>query len=100
MEDHPKTESRSWPYLWLVLGVAAVGTVSNLAGDAILAQLSSLGDAPTAPVLASLALIAICGFHRLIPGSRGLSFGELLFIAFVRETGAIPACCWSPPLPA
>jgi len=50
------------PYVWLVLAVASLAAVSNLAGDVILARLASLDDLPSAPVLAAFALFAACSF--------------------------------------
>ncbi len=50
------------PYVWLVLAVAVLAAVSNLAGDQILARLVALEDAPSAPILAALVLFALCSF--------------------------------------
>jgi NhaP-type Na+/H+ or K+/H+ antiporter len=50
------------PYLWLVLGVAGMAFVSGTFGEMIVHRLTTLEDAPTAPVLASIALIAVCSF--------------------------------------
>jgi NhaP-type Na+/H+ or K+/H+ antiporter len=38
-----------------------------------------------------LMVFLMIGIYGLVPGQRGLSARELLFISFVRETGAIPA---------
>ena len=50
------------PYLWIAISVAAFAGVSYGAGDQILLRLTSLPDAPTAPVLATLVLFAACSF--------------------------------------
>ncbi|HEX2592846.1 MAG TPA: cation:proton antiporter [Rhizomicrobium sp.] len=50
------------PYVWLVLGVAAVYAVSQFGGQELLHRLAEIEDAPTAPVLASMGLVALCGF--------------------------------------
>jgi potassium/hydrogen antiporter len=50
------------PYVWLVLAVALLAGISNAAGPQILERLSGLKDTPSAPVLASLALFALCSF--------------------------------------
>ena len=42
-------------------------------------------------IVRPLMVFLMIGFYRFMPGERGLSAGELLFISFVRETGAIPA---------
>lgn len=42
-------------------------------------------------VLRPAMVFLMIGFYGLIGRRSGLSFGELLFISFVRETGAIPA---------
>ena len=43
-------------------------------------------------VIRPAIVFLMLGFYRLLPNrSNGLSIGELLFISFVRETGAIPA---------
>lgn len=49
-------------YAWLVLAVALLAALSNVAGDAILARLASLDEVPVAPVLAAFALVALCSF--------------------------------------
>jgi NhaP-type Na+/H+ or K+/H+ antiporter len=46
----------------LVLGVAAIAFISNVAGEQILHRLANLDDAPTAPVLASVVLFSLCSF--------------------------------------
>lgn len=46
----------------LIVSVGGLAVVSNLAGEAILARLQTLKDAPAAPVLAALALFAFCSF--------------------------------------
>src|SRR5437762_3566802 len=50
------------PYIWLVLAVALLAAISNLAGEQLLHHLARLEDAPTAPVLAALTLFAACSF--------------------------------------
>jgi NhaP-type Na+/H+ or K+/H+ antiporter len=50
------------PYIWLVLGVATLAGISYGGGEQILHRLAELDDAPTAPVLASLVLFALCSF--------------------------------------
>ena len=50
------------PYVWLVLAVALLAAISNVAGEQILHRLAELEDAPSAPVLAALALFALCSF--------------------------------------
>src|SRR5262249_39097388 len=42
-------------------------------------------------VVRPIMVFLMIGAYGLVPGTRGLSFKELLFISFVRETGAIPA---------
>lgn len=42
-------------------------------------------------VLRPLMVFCILGVYGVLGPKRGLSWGELLFISFVRETGAIPA---------
>lgn len=42
-------------------------------------------------VIRPFMVFLMIGAYALLPGSRGLSVRELLFISFVRETGAIPA---------
>jgi cell volume regulation protein A len=42
-------------------------------------------------VLRPLMVFLMLGVYLIVPGERGLSAKELLFISFVRETGAIPA---------
>jgi len=49
-------------YTWLVIAVAALAAISNVAGEEILRRLASIDDATTAPVLAALALFAVCSF--------------------------------------
>jgi NhaP-type Na+/H+ or K+/H+ antiporter len=49
-------------YLWLAISVALLAGISNVAGDAIVARLAALQDAPSAPILAALVLFALCGF--------------------------------------
>ncbi len=50
------------PYIWLVFGVAALAAISNDFGPLILQRLTAIEDAPAAPVLAALALFAVCSF--------------------------------------
>jgi NhaP-type Na+/H+ or K+/H+ antiporter len=50
------------PYVWLVLGVCALAAVSNLFGVQIMEQIRHLEDAPTEPILAPVALFAVCSF--------------------------------------
>jgi len=61
-EQTAATTSKRLPYLWLVLGVGAVAALSIFPGEEIVRRLSSLPEAPTAPVLAAVALIAACSF--------------------------------------
>ena len=61
-EGDKRAASPRLPYVWLVLGVGALAAVSNLAGDQILHRLAGLEDVPSAPALASFALIALCSF--------------------------------------
>jgi cell volume regulation protein A len=42
-------------------------------------------------VLRPAMVFAMLGIYMMLSGRRGLSVKELLFISFVRETGAIPA---------
>jgi cell volume regulation protein A len=42
-------------------------------------------------VLRPLMVFLMLGIYLIVPGERGLTAKELLFISFVRETGAIPA---------
>jgi NhaP-type Na+/H+ or K+/H+ antiporter len=42
-------------------------------------------------VLRPAMVFAMLGLYTLVPGERGMSARELLFVSFVRETGAIPA---------
>jgi cell volume regulation protein A len=58
----PARPMKSVSYLVMIASVAAVAAVSHYYGDAIMARLSHLEEAPTAPVLASVGLIAICSF--------------------------------------
>ena len=57
-----RARSPRLPYLWLVLGVAALAAISSNFGEQILAQLAHLEDAPTEPILAPIALFAFCSF--------------------------------------
>ncbi|MFO1186950.1 MAG: cation:proton antiporter [Alphaproteobacteria bacterium] len=57
-----KEPFRLLPYVWLVLGVGALAYVSNTYGKEILHTLSHLEEAPSAPILETVALIAICSF--------------------------------------
>lgn len=57
-----KEPFRLLPYVWLVLGVAALAYVSNTYGKEILSALSHLEEAPSAPILETVALIAVCSF--------------------------------------
>jgi NhaP-type Na+/H+ or K+/H+ antiporter len=50
------------PYVWLVLAVTLMATVSSFWGDTILDRLAELRDAPTVPVLAALVLFGLCSF--------------------------------------
>ena len=61
-ESFKKIASPRMPYVWLVLAVAALAVISNVAGERILERLAALEDAPSAPVLAALALFALCSF--------------------------------------
>ncbi len=49
-------------YLWVLLAVAGFAAVSYGGGDQLLHRLATLDDAPTAPILASLVLFAVCSF--------------------------------------
>lgn len=63
MSDGVKTlASPRLPYIWLILAVAGLAAISNLAGEQMLHRLAELEDAPTAPVLAALGLFAACSF--------------------------------------
>jgi cell volume regulation protein A len=42
-------------------------------------------------ILRPAMVFMMLGAYVLVPAARGLSIRELLFISFVRETGAIPA---------
>jgi NhaP-type Na+/H+ or K+/H+ antiporter len=42
-------------------------------------------------VIRPIVVFLMLGIFGVVPGSQGLSLKELLFISFVRETGAIPA---------
>ena len=61
-EQIGRTGFQPLPYLWLVLGVGAMAIVSNSWGETIVHHLSELDNPPTAPVLASVALVALCSF--------------------------------------
>jgi len=50
------------PYLWLVLAVALLAAISNVAGEDILKRLAAMDDTPFAPALAALCLFALCSF--------------------------------------
>ncbi len=50
------------PYLWLVLAVAVLAGISNVAGEDILKRFAAMDDTPFAPVLAALGLFALCSF--------------------------------------
>jgi potassium/hydrogen antiporter len=62
VESIKRAASPRLPYIWLVLAVGALAAISNLAGDQILQRLTALEDVPSAPALASFALIALCSF--------------------------------------
>ena len=57
-----KAASTLKPYIWLVLAVATLATVSYGAGDEILHRLAELEDTPTAPVLGAIVLFGLCSF--------------------------------------
>lgn len=61
-ESKQGAASSRLPYLWLVLGVSALAAVSNLFGAQIMEHIRHLEDAPTEPILAPVALFAICSF--------------------------------------
>ena len=63
MADSIKKAASPWlPYVWVILAVGALAAISNFAGDQILERLGELEDVPSAPALASFALIALCSF--------------------------------------
>jgi len=90
------------PYLWLVLIVAIFAGVSYGGGQQILEHLASLDDTPSAPVLASIVLFAVCSFASFY-GTRGTplpSFvaaialgmaGHTLFAPIVANTTVLSA---------
>jgi len=61
-EQAVKPQSSLLPYIWLVLSVGALAAISNMFGAQILEQLRHLEDAPTEPILAPVALFALCSF--------------------------------------
>jgi cell volume regulation protein A len=61
-ESIKKIASPHLPYVWLVLAVAGLAAISNVAGEQILHRLSELEETPSAPVLAALVLFAVCSF--------------------------------------
>src|SRR5258706_14115600 len=58
----PKPASTLKPYIWLVLAVSTLATVSYGAGDQILHRLAELEDTPTAPALGAIVLFGLCSF--------------------------------------
>jgi NhaP-type Na+/H+ or K+/H+ antiporter len=63
MNEQARTiASPHFPYVWLVLAVAGLAAVSNYLGADILARLTAIEDAPSAPILAALVLFALCSF--------------------------------------
>jgi cell volume regulation protein A len=62
VESIKNVASPRLPYVWLVLSVAALAGISNVAGTEILHRLAAIEDAPAAPVLAALSLFALCSF--------------------------------------
>jgi cell volume regulation protein A len=63
MNDTPVAGGpRRLPYLWLVLGVGTIAAIAQFGGPELLARLADIEDAPTAPVLAGIVLIALCSF--------------------------------------
>jgi len=61
------------PYLWLVISVAALASISYGAGDRILRQLVELGDSPTAPVLGAVVLFSDGGDNSGSVGANAIS---------------------------
>jgi NhaP-type Na+/H+ or K+/H+ antiporter len=61
-EISQKAGSPLRPYLWLILAVAALGTISYGVGQQILDRLAALEETPMAPELAALVLFALCSF--------------------------------------
>ncbi len=57
-----KLTSPRLPYLWLVLAIAVLAGISNIAGEDILKHLAAMEETPFAPVLAALGLFALCSF--------------------------------------
>ena len=54
--------SRLLPYVILILAVATLAIVANVFGDQIMHRVGHLEDAPTEPLLAPVALFAMCSF--------------------------------------
>jgi NhaP-type Na+/H+ or K+/H+ antiporter len=85
-----------------VLAVGALAAISNFAGGQILERLSTLEDVPSAPALASFALVALCSFASFY-ATRGTSMpsfvvaialgiaGRTLFAPIVANTMALSA---------
>jgi NhaP-type Na+/H+ or K+/H+ antiporter len=61
-ETTQRARSSRQPYVLLVLGVAVLAVISNVFGEQIMHQLAHLEDAPTEPILAPVALFAVCSF--------------------------------------
>ncbi|HWA30748.1 MAG TPA: cation:proton antiporter [Rhizomicrobium sp.] len=57
-----KTRAPRAPYFGLIVAVAGLALVSNMFGEQILHKLAELEDAPTEPILAPVALFALCSF--------------------------------------
>ena len=101
-ESIKRAASPRLPYLWLVLAVGGLAAISNLAGELILHRLAELEDVPSAPALASFALIALCSFASFY-ATRGTSMpsfvvaialgiaGHTLFAPIVANTMALSA---------
>jgi Kef-type K+ transport system membrane component KefB len=62
VENIKNVASPRLPYIWLILAVAALAAISNVAGGQIVHRLAGLEDAPSAPVLAAFVLFALCSF--------------------------------------
>ncbi len=90
------------PYIWLVLSIAALAAISNVAGEQIVHRLAGLEEAPSAPVLAAFSLVALCSFASFY-ATRGTplpSFvvaialgiaGHTLFAPIVQNAAALSA---------
>jgi cell volume regulation protein A len=61
-EDAQHAPAMWTAYVWLIVSVGALALISYGFGDEILRRLAAIEDMPTAPILASLVLFALCSF--------------------------------------